>query len=370
MKKSFRYHTIFTYGSLQSVGHTMDYFIKHTRKLVLFIIMPRVNNTGNLLRLYKKGLLLYERRVPSSRNVFWYYVLWWWYHYSFLFRYIRRSDKAIVFVSHPVACFGMSIVQKIFRVRYAYWIGDYYPPVRLSLALFEKVKKFYHDRIDMTYYLSDMINERINGRILTTTSRRTVMWGVNPPRGVKTIRRGDILGLLFVGVVRRSQGLEELFTYLSRHSDVRLHIVGVCEENLYNEYMHMIETLGISGRVIFPNSFVDDASLGELAKAHHVGVAMYEKGETSSTFYTDPGKVKTYVELGLPVIMTDTSAIAAYIRRFGAGEVIDDPALLPDAIESIKRKYAAYQRGILAFANHFAYERYYHQAFVALEKAR
>ncbi len=357
------------YGSLQSVGHTMDYFVRHTRKLVLFIVMPRVNNTRNLLRVYKEGALVEERLVPSSQNIVWYYLLWWWYHNYFLLTYLRSREQSIVFVSHPVACFGMNVIKFLRRVTYAYWVGDYYPPVRWSLVAFEKLKKYYHDRIGITYYLSDTINAMFNGRVIRQANKRTVMWGVKPPSGVKKVSKGAVLGLLFVGVVRQSQGLEDIFSYLADHRDVRLRIVGVCDHRLYGTYTRMIEELGISDRVAFPNTFIDDKDLGKLAMEYHVGVALYEKGLTSSTHYTDPGKVKTYVELGMPVIMTNISAIAPYIQKFNAGEVIEETWQLPTAVEKVKQRYDVYQRGLLAFAQYFAYERYYKQAFVAFEKA-
>ena len=100
---------------------------------------------------------------------------------------------------------------------------------------------------------------------------------------------------------------------------------------------------------------------------NHVGVALYEKGSTSSTYYTDPGKVKTYVDLGLPVIMTNMSAIAPYIQKFHAGEVIEEASDLHIAVEKIKKDYDRYQTGLRSFAKYFDYEKYYKQSFVALE---
>ena len=369
------------YGSLQSVGHTMDYFIRHTGKLVIFIVMPRVNNTSNILRVYLEGALIEERSVRSSNHIFLYYVLWWFYHSYFLLKYIHPEESAIVFVGHPLALVGMSIMKKVRRLTYAYWVGDYFPPVRWSLTLYEKLKKYYHDHISITYYLSDAINMIMNGKIMNQENKRTVMWGVKVKslpserlRASKSKAKSEKeevrqeFRLLFVGVVRLSQGLEDIFSYLVTHRDVRLRVVGVCEANLYATYKKMIDALGISGQVNFPNSFLNDEELTELAREHHVGVAVYDKSRRSSTYYTDPGKVKTYVDLGLPVIMTNTSAIAPFIQKYQAGVVIDEVRELPDAVEEIKNHYARYQRGLQVFARHFEYEAYYKQAFVALQR--
>lgn len=368
MTKKFRYQTVFTYGSLQSVGHTMDYFIRHTRKLVVFIVMPRVNKTPNILRVYHKGQLVEEHDVVSSGNIFLYYLLWFWHHNYFLLKYIHRQESAIVFVGHPLALVGMSIMKRIRGLTYAYWVGDYFPPVRWSLTAYERVKKYYHDHTPVTYYLSDAINAIFNGSVMNTDYKKTVMWGVLPPKSMKELPKGTKFGLLFVGVVRLSQGLEDIFFYLSDHKDVVLRIVGVCDHTLYTAYTQQIASLGIQDRVEFPNTFVDDAQLAVLAKKYHIGVALYEKGWRSSTHYTDPGKVKTYVDLGLPMIMTNMSAIAPYIQKYHAGEVIEEVSDMHRAMEKIQKNYDRYQTGLRSFANYFDYEMYYKRAFVALER--
>lgn len=369
MKRTFRYNSIFTYGSLQTVGHTMEYFIKHTRKLVIFIVMPRINGVDNLVRRYEKGRLIEEKRVSSSKNIFLYYLQWWFYHNKLLLSYFSPEEKVLVFAGHPIAFFGMSIMKRLRRATYAYWIGDYFPPVHWSLMLFEKVKKFYHDRIPYTYYLSDSINKLFNGSAVTKSNKRTVMWGVRPYTKAKTAPHGSFR-LLFVGVIRPSQGLEEIFEFLKNASDVRLSIVGVCEKKLYANYMAQIRKLGITKQVWFPNKFMSDEKLKRLGDKHDVGIALYETGLHTATHYTDPGKVKTYIEMGLPVVMTDTSAVAPYIRKYKAGEVVERASDLSHTLRKIKAQYNRYLMGVAAFANYFNYERYYHRSFTALEEVR
>lgn len=367
MKTPFRYDVIYMYGSLQSVGHTMEYFIQHTRKLVIFIVMPRGNNLANILRIYIEGKMTEERNVRSSTHIAMYYLLWLWYHNIFLIKYFSRHERVIVLTGHPIAFMGMSVMRLIRNVRYAYWIGDYFPPVHWSLVLFEKLKKFYHSRVTYTYYLSDRLNALYNGSILTQPNKCTVMWGVQPFMGLhqaplKTYR------LLFVGVIRPSQGIEDLLLFLKRSPSVYLSILGSCELPLYKRYMSRIDEYGITRRVYFPNAFIDDIKLRTLAQTHHVGIALYEKGMHTATYYTDPGKVKTYIELGLPVVMTDTSAISSYVKQFGAGIVVKDESDLPSALDTVKQKYPAFQKGLRAFGESFEYEQYYRHAFKALEQ--
>lgn len=367
MKQSvFRYNTIFMQGSLQSVGHTMDYFIKHTRKLVIYVIMPRFGGISNELWMYKNGKVQEKRMVATSSNLFLYYVLWFYHHTTTLFTYFSRNEHVFVLAGHPIAFFGMSIMKLFRNVRYAYWIGDYYPPVHWSLILFEKLKKYYHDRIPFTYYLSDRINKILNGKVVTLANKKTVMWGVKAYSGpIKTI--STPFKLLFVGAIRPSQGIEDLLMLVKSSPDVQLSILGSCEASLYKKYMSLIRSYGIVKQIWFPNTFINDDKLRKLARLHHVGIALYEKGEHTATHYTDPGKVKTYIELGLPVVMTDTSAIVSFIRKFNAGFVIDSVSELSTALKKIQTQYTQYQQGVASFSQYFDYEKYYKRAFLLLE---
>jgi len=366
MKKKFLYNTIFTYGSLQSVGHTVDYFIPNTKKLVVFIVMPRINGVSNRLKIYDKGVLSGELVVPSSQNIILYYALWWYYHNAFLLRYFSRSERVLVLASHPIAFMGMSIMGLLRKTTYAYWIGDYFPPVHWSLVLFEKVKKRYHDRIAITYYLSDRINKLMNGKIVRLPHKRTVMWGMQP--STKKSKRADrAFRLLFVGAIRPSQGVEGLLEFLRSAPDVYVSIVGVCEKNLYVKYMRLISRYGLSSRAWFPNRFIKEHELMRISQKHQVGIALYEKGKDTATYYTDPGKIKTYIEMGLPVVMTNTSAIVPYIKKYKAGVVIDDKGELSEALLKIKKHYSTYKRGVAKMSQFFCYDTYYNKSFTCLE---
>lgn len=364
--KKFRYDTIFAYGSLQSVGHTTEYFVNNTRKLVVFIIMPRVNRMPNIVRVYKEGALEHEHSVLSSKNIALYYLLWWYFQTVFLFRYFAGSEKIIVLAGHPVAFFGMSIMKFFRNITYAYWIGDYFPPVHWSLVLFEKLKKYYHDKVSYTYYLSDRLNELYNGRLVADPGKRTVMWGVRPFTGTHKAPAKQYR-LLFVGVIRPSQGIEDLLLYAKESPDVHVSILGSCEKDLYDKYISIIHAYGITKRVWFPNRFIDDGKLREIAQTHHVGIALYETGLHTATHYTDPGKIKTYIELGLPVVMTDTSAAVYFIRKFKAGEIISSGSNMSAALKRIQQRYRTYQDGVHLCAEYFEFTKYYREAFFVLE---
>lgn len=367
MTQTFRYKNIFMYSSLQFSGHVEEYFVEHTEKLVVFIVMPRLKNRNNLLRIYKNGKLIKQQKVWSSGNLLLYYLSWLLCYWYFILTLFHKKEKFIVFSGHPISFFGMGIQRLVRNITFIYWVGDYFPPTKWSLRIYERIKKYYHKRVSIAFYLSDAINLILNGKAARSVKRRTVMWGMKKIIMPKR-RKNELFSLLFVGLVKESQGLGRLFAFLRTHTDYMASIIGICDNTLFQRYERTIHEYGISTRVYFPNEFYSDEKLRDIASRHHVGVALYDISDMSSSFYTDPGKVKSYLEMGLPVVMSDTSAIIPYVHRFHCGEVIaQDDKAFSNALIAIKEHYKEYLVGVHSFIAYFTYERYYKRAFKELE---
>ncbi len=367
MNSKIWYKNIFLYASLQFCGNIEAYFKNHTENLLVFIVMPRVNNKFNLLRQYKRGKLVKEKKVISSSNIFFYYLLWYFHYLTALVNFPAKEGKITVISFHPISFFFMYTQKLFMRVNFVYWIGDYFPGVNISLVLYEKLKKYFHDSISYTCYLSDRINKKMNGKILRTANRKTVMWGVNPKKIKRTLSKKSFT-ILFVGLIKESQGLESVFNFLKTNKEYKLKIVGVCEQQLFKKYKKIISAFGLTKRVYFPNIFVDDEKLLTLSQDCHVGIALYDTNPTNATNFADPGKVKSYAEMKLPVIMSDISDIAAYVRKFHSGIVIKNDSELLDAFTEIKKNYPKYQNGLEEFNKHFFFEDQYKKSFAFLQE--
>lgn len=367
--KTEQYKNFFIYSSLQFAGHVEEYFIKNSAKLIVFVVMPRLKNKYNLLRIYEKGKLKSEKHVTSSSNVFLYYFLWWWHQQYFILKYFSFKERFTLLGCHPVCFFGLSVLKLIRRCEIAYWIGDYFPGEGFVIKSFEKLKKYYHDKIKYTFYLSDGINKALNeGKVVNTQNRKTVMWGVKPKKIVRKLPN-KLFHILFVGLVKDSQGIETVLSFLKDHKNVKLSIIGICDDKLYRNYKAIIKKYNIQKQVYFPNMFFSDNELDKYSKSCHIGIAFYNIDKTNPTYYTDPGKVKAYAEMGLPIIMSDTSAVASYIKKFKAGEVIKrDEQSLEKALLNVKKNYLTYKKGIEQFNDHFYYLEYYKNKFSSFIK--
>ena len=356
------------YSSHQSTANTEEYFAMHTEKLVVFVLDHRQYNT-NLVRLYEKGSLVEEKKIKLPQNIFAYFFLWYIYYLTFLIKYFTRKEKVIVISGHPISFFGMTIQKMLRNIEFLFYDGDYFPPVNISLILYEALKRHYNQKVKYAFYSGDLINEKMNGKILNTPYRKTALWGVLP-RNIKRKLDKNNLTILFVGFIKDSQDLEFLFNFLKEHKNYKLKIIGTCSVgDLYKRYSQIIEENGIENQVYFPNRFFSDYELEEISKTCQVGIALYDITPTNGTYYTDPGKVKTYASLGLPIIMSDMSAIAPYIKRFNCGILVKrDDAELGYALLDMRKNYTKYLEGLRKSNSYFYYETLYRKTFRILEK--
>lgn len=368
--KQFRYKNIILYSSHQWCGNIEKYFAENTINLYAVLVMPRVQNKDNVLRIYRQGKLSEEIPFALSENIFLFYILWFVHYLWILKKFFNRKEKVYVINFHPYT-FMLGSIQKLFwNIVFVFWIADYFPPINRVLVWFEKAKKYYHDGMRYACYLGDGVNKIMNGKVMKTQFRQTIMWGVDPKKITRNVNKIKHT-LLYVGVVRLNVGLDVVFQFLNQHKEYKLKIIGICDPVTYILYTSLIRDLNISKQVYFPNLFFFEKELDEMSKDCLVGLALYDTSNTSTIYYSDPGKVKAYAEMNLPVIISKTSSIMPYIKKFHAGEVIDrTPEGLYKAVVRIARNYDAYLRGLEAFNKFFYYEDYYAKHFRHLEGSK
>lgn len=366
----YRYQSIFANVSYQFCGHVVDYLMANTRHLGLFYTETRFGQKNHLVRFYENGTLVLERELRSSHNIFLFYFLYFVYHNVWLWRFAARSKaRTIVFNGHPVTLFGLSVQKLFHELSYSYWIGDYFPSRSLVIRAFERVKKLYHDRVDFRWYLSDAINRVMNGAVRETPSCRTVSWGVRMYPGCEMDRSGSHQ-LLFVGLLRNGQGIDRILDFIAQNPEYRLAIIGEAAAGFDREINRFISERNVGDRVFFPNRFYSQEELLVEAKRSFAGIALYELAADNFTHYADPGKVKAYIEMGLPVIMTRISDVVAHLERYHAGVIVESVEDVGRAVRQIAENEAVYRKGVMDFAAHFDYERYYAESFKAMEDVR
>lgn len=363
----FRYKNIFLVGSVLHGGNTVEYFSKHTEKLVVFYLLITLRDRQDFIQIYKKGRLIKEQKVFSPKTPFIYYFFVYFWYARALFTYFSRKDSVYIIAFHPVFFLLQSCLKFFRNVHFVLWVIDYIPDPTGFLKMYQWLLFYYHRFNIYNVYLSDGVNKMMNGKVKKNFYQKTIMWGVKKQYSEKKNIKNITLG--FVGVIKKTHGLDIVFRMLKSHRNIHIKILGECDVSLYKEYQEIIKKLHIQSQVFFPNAFFSLDSLKRELSSCRIGVALYTTDINNPIHYTDPGKVKTYTQFGLPVIMSNTSAIAFYIKKYKVGMVIKrTPKALYDAIVTVAKNYSSFVDGVKKFNKHFSYESYYRKRFLFLEE--
>lgn len=339
---------VFAQASFQFCGHIDEYLIRHTRHLGLLYTQTRFGKDGHLLRRYEDGQLVEERRLSSVGSIVGYYTLWLWHWHRELSRFCRGRKDVLALFEHPLGGVGMSLRR---RARHVFWQWDYFPGDGFVDRLFNAVAGYYARRCSQYIALTSAI-----GKAMDLPRAKVVMLGLTQPT---QFGDADSNRILMVGQLRGGQGIENILDFIAANPRYQLSLMGAAAHGFESVISERIAAAKMSDRVYFPNKFVTDAELREEASKCFVSLALYDTSKNNLTHYADPGKVKSSIEMGLPVVMTRISDIVPFIERFKAGEVIDSIADLPVAVDRIRGRYVDYQVGLRSFAAHFDCEIYY-----------
>ncbi len=366
--KEYRYKNILHFGTLQFDGNHIEYFRANTEKLIVYYVMPRKGKEPNRVRFYLKGNLFDEKVFYSPDNFFLCYFYLYFNFLRILYWYFSRKEKFYIICGHPLFSFFKGTLQIFRKYELVYFVGDYYPGYSLLNIIYRTIFNYYHKQIKYRLYISDRLNKIINGTVIDNEHIKTIMWGVKPPKKYATYT-GGLLTLCFIGTIRETQGLKIVIELLRTKKDIKVKILGPCEERLFIKYKKLIATYKIEKQVYFPNKFFNMEQLEKETAECHIGVALYDVIE--APYYSDPGKVKTYAQLGLPILMTDAAQVVKYIVKFNAGEIVQEHIeSVVKGIELIKGNYQLYIKGLKKFNNYFNYKSYYPERFSFLESAK
>jgi glycosyltransferase involved in cell wall biosynthesis len=161
--------------------------------------------------------------------------------------------------------------------------------------------------------------------------------------------------LVFMGHLLEKQGvqlvLEAIPRIVEHLPDFRFKVIG--SGSYERKLRHLSTDLGIEQYVNFMGRIERDQDVEEEIARSGAGIAPYVRAiDTYTKFGADPGKIKTYLGCGVPVLVTDVPWIAHEIERRGCGFIIsEDPAdiaakvthLLTDARANQKFRDSAFR---------------------------
>ena len=357
---------VFTiHESIKNLGNFRSYLIDNTEYLVTFHFPHGYLPKSSYVEVFKNGSIVLRKEFPryKGKNNIIKLILYYAYFQYVLLRYARKDS--FVIVENPIFCIFNSIPSFIKKTKFVLWVGDFFPQNTGFMWFYNKMADFYNKTLDYVIYVSpptfNIYKKRTPKRdgqfrkIISLGMKREILH--DNPRSQK-----PVLG--FIGVIREQQGLDLALEFVTKHN-VFLEIIG--DGYKKEHYQKMANKLKINSKVKF-YGFIDDPS--NIFKKWIAGLALYENTVTNVSKYCEPVKIKDYLEHNLPVITTSTTYMAQEIKKYKAGEVVEENTKsLWEAVEKITKNYNAYKLGIDKMHKKYEYIKWYDSAFRFLRKA-
>jgi glycosyltransferase involved in cell wall biosynthesis len=174
----------------------------------------------------------------------------------------------------------------------------------------------------------------------------------------------NLLG--YIGVLRKGQGLEIVFESLKSNPLLNLEIIG--EGPALADLKRTVSALDLQKRVTFYGLVQQEDVIVNIVKRWQIGLAPYDPSKQNMTYYTEPSKIKFYLEYRLPIIMTKITYIAKVLEKYQAGVCIDYTSTsLNEAIVKIQRNYGRYTAGVDKLIDIYEYHSLYDKQFKFFE---
>lgn len=175
----------------------------------------------------------------------------------------------------------------------------------------------------------------------------------------------EIKSSIMIGVQKKSQGLDLVFDNAEllkkKFKNIKLEIIGGGPDEKYFKTRAKNSKLQTKFFGYIPSENKIDAILSKW----DIGIATYIPEESNVTHYSDPSKIKYYLNFAIPVITTNVFLFSKEISQYKAGVVVDyfNPQELIEAIENILKKYNFYSKNAYRLAEKYNYKILYKQIF-------
>lgn len=348
-------------STFQDTGSVVEYFISRTKEFYLYIFPPSYKNKPTIIKYYKNGKLSASEEIwfYKGNNKIIIHVLYFVYYIYFILKF--RITHTYILFYFPIFLFLNSIISLFTANKYVFWIWDYFPTNSKVIKLYNRIVEHYNNNLRFVLYLSPLLFKLYNHKQFKSKKNRIrniISFGIKD-RDIINKKQNNVIG--YIGNLRTGQGLESLLKIVKNNSELTLHIIG--EGPLRKQIVNDINLNRLSHRVML-HGFLSNDELITIASKWDVAVALYDHGKDNPTFYTDPGKIKLYLELGLPVIMTRVSYIYKQLLFYNAGEVYDaHKETFTEVLKKIQNNYPSYIKGVNKFKSTILFDSYYNKKF-------
>lgn len=250
---------------------------------------------------------------------------YYWGHYNRVRNILSKSKQFntdydyILAIDWLEASIANSLKRHYPQAKIIYYAYDYYfyNNIFSSRYLINRIEKSAYMNSDIVWAVNQQIIQEHRNKKLNRAQVFTV------PLGIKSKNLPDYnpnpKQFLFIGNFKEGHNLRLLTkTFSKLPPDYHLHLIG--QGNLYNEIQQLM--LDSQGNNITLYGFKTEAETVDIIIKNKIsyGLALYE--HTQEIVCADPGKVKDYLALGLPIISTDNHSMSKDIQDYNLGIIL------------------------------------------------
>lgn len=359
--KKIAYLTVYPF---KDTGNVVEYFVSSSIDFFLYLFPPSYKNQPSVFAHYHQGKLMKEEKIwiYKGNNKLLIHCFYYLYYLYFLIKY--RINNAHIIFYFPIFLFFKSVIEFFTFNKYVFWIWDYFPSKSRTMKIYNKVIKHYSCRMNFVIYLSPRLKEIYDTRKESSEKIREVV-----PFGIRTvnIKRTPVPSLIgYIGNMRPGQGLEFLLEVAKKKDNLCIQFIG--EGPLIKVLQEYVKDNKLSDKIKF-FGFVSNQKLVKITKRWEVAVAPYTPTKSNPTMFTDPGKIKLYIEYGIPTIMTKVSYFYKELLKYNAGVVIENNyESFIKGLDTIQGNYEKYVNGVLEVKKNYQFKRLYHAKFKFLQE--
>lgn len=255
----------------------------------------------------------------------------------FTFRWLRHSDKKFdLYIGMDGLCslFGLMLRYFCLCRKVVYWSVDFVPINRFNnnwkSFIYHRINIFACKQADEVWDLSPRMAKGrakyFNLGKLAYKSHKVVQNGIWLNRITNVpYSKCEKNTLVFMGHLMKKQGVQFIIKripeIIKKIPNFKFKIIG--EGNYKKDLESLVNSKSVKKYCLFLGRLSNIDLENEISKSC-VAIAPYILSRDSYTYYADPGKVKTYLACGVPLLLTDLPWNAHEIEKNKCGLVILD----------------------------------------------
>ena len=315
-----------------------DYLLARGARRILVVFHPLLpeGDTRHLIEVHEHGRISEEKRVRLPFRPPATYPL-------DLLVPLRTGRIDGWFGFNSLACARGLTARALRRAdKVVYWCVDFVPdrfgrgPVTKA---YDALDRLCCRRADARFELSEAARSGREARHGIPPAQlapaRVVPMGAWLDRVPTTDSRGHLRRrVVFLGHLVPRQGVGVLLEALARLPDVKADVIG--RGPLEQELRSQVANSEAGERVRFHGFVEDHRDVERILAEGSVAAAPYEPDPDSFSRFADPGKLKSYLAAGLPILLTDVPPNAAELVERGGAEIVEySPESIANAIERL-----------------------------------